>query len=502
MRKGWLGVIAGAVVVGGGFAGAMAWSVGAAVAEVQARPLALAAVFPKARIVEQHTQRTPFSATHDVTVELGCMPAAPGGTTRPPLRLQWRDQIDHGTFSDGVLARVESTLVVPDELRPHLSRVFGTDVPVKLRTTARTGGVFLSELSLAQAKFEDAAIGGFESGPITLSVRTLPGIKPGSTRYEVDHPALEVRSFTPHSDLRMHLGRGHMDLERDGGGLIAPQRSKATLDAFSFDGEIAAPGSAPGKFHGELSALTATSQGNLTNGLYTTDSRVDAKGKIQGVSVEALSMRSELARVAVGPYQRLLTGLVERVFSCEADATLDPQTLLAAVTAELGDVLPHDPALTFESSATFSGGREAKLGYSLGTKGVTEAEARSLMPLWALTKGFFKASASVDRGLLESALRNVMSDPAFAQPGQAPADPADFLRMIESSGFVQTAGELLTATLAFEAGQVVVNGTPLPPEALAGMLGAATAPAGGMTGASPKRQLFPHGDHRSARRGH
>jgi hypothetical protein len=481
MRKVWFGVIAGAAVVGGGVTGAMAWSVGAAVAAVEARPHTLTAVFPKARIVEQHTQRTPFSATHDVTVELGCLPSAPGSTARPPLRLQWRDRIDHGTFGDGVLARVESTLVVPDALKPQLLRVFGSDVPFTLHTTARTGGVFVTELRLAQAKFEDAAIGGFESGPITLSVRTLPGTRAGSTRYEVDHPAMEVRSFTPHSDLRMHLGKGHMDIERDAsadGALVAPQRSKATLDAFSFDGELAAPGSAPSKFHGELSAVTSTSEASLSNGLLTTQSRVDAKGKIQGVSLDALSMRSELSRIAIGPYQRLLTGLVERVFSCDSAMALDPETLLGELTAQLGDVLPHDPALSFETSATFAGGRSAKLGYSLGTKGVSEAEARALMPLWALTKGFFKANASVDRSLVESALRSVMTDPALAQPGQPPPDPAELLRMVETSGFVQRAGEELTASLAFEAGQVLVNGAPLPPEVLAGILGGVTAPAG------------------------
>jgi uncharacterized protein YdgA (DUF945 family) len=141
---------------------------------------------------------------------------------------------------------------------------------------------------------------------------------------------------------------------------------------------------------------------------------------------------------------------------------VSPQVMMAQVQKDVMALLPHNPEYSLDKLAVEVDGQRGELSYSVGLQGVTEADTQLPLPALLMGKGQLKGKAQVPIAWVEKAMAR------FGGPGgAAAADPAAqaemtqvLLTKLETDGFVQRKGDMLTSEVAFDKGQMTVNGKP------------------------------------------
>ncbi|MDB4976403.1 MAG: hypothetical protein JWN48_4744 [Myxococcaceae bacterium] len=495
MRKAVAATAAAAAVVVGGVVGVAAWSGRAVTARLEQQTLDLSKAFPALKVVEQKVEHGLFSSSRVVTLQLGCLPTqlpgvpgapgAPGAPLKPgapePLRLSFRDVVHHGPFPGGSgvgLARIDSELVSPAAWKERIAKLTDNHPLLQIHTRVAFDGSTVSELEVPPLHYADPASGSFESKGLSGRVEASGAASAShGGSYLVALPASELSMrATDGTSLTMKVGAVSSSTELSprpdptlwlGGSKVSGRMSSLELLGTAAQGLPVRPVQA---VFGEL---RFDSESKLEGGLFSSASHMTGKGLVNQVAIDNIELRASLKRIHAATYQKLLARMFDGLLSC------DPAAQQAALGSALDDLqqsvsalLLHDPEYSLDTLAVEIAGKRAELSYSLGTHGVTAADAGQPLPALLLQKGVLRASVKVHTGLIAQAIKQLGAlDPSAAAAAGLPPGPAgadQTLSLVNGMtdqfvqlGYLEREGESIKASASFEQGKVLVNGKPI-----------------------------------------
>jgi uncharacterized protein YdgA (DUF945 family) len=486
-------------VLGGGLVSFSAWSGGAVVAQLEQRADELKKLSPNVKIVKQTVERGLFRSTHQVTVQLGCVPAAaldalatssfdphpaqPGAAPSgappkagPPIELSIRSVVLHGPLPGlrGVgAASIDSELLVPEAYKTQLQKLIGKQPIVRVHSTIGFGRDLVSDFTLAGVQYAHPQQGSFSSKPLQGRLMgKLPDKPTDASTMLLDIPSMEVSSRGPDgTNVLLKVGRTlsetKVEPRVDPKLWLSPVKSSGVITSIDLSGS---PGSSGGTALPTLRAhsdsIKFSSESTLVQGLWSTHSKFSAKGKVNDVSLDKLELSSSLERVHAATYQHLLRTLFDTVLSCEQPGPESIDRLLPALQKDVGALLVYNPEYALDKLAIELLGKRAELSYSAGTRGVTAADATLPVPLLLATKGFVRGQLRVHTGLIEEIAHKVVSydAPPGTATGVSPQTRSFVNGMIDqfaTLGYLAREGDDVVASASIESGQVLLNGKPM-----------------------------------------
>jgi uncharacterized protein YdgA (DUF945 family) len=482
-------------VVTGGSVGLAAWSGPQVARGVQERAAQWARAFPNVQVVDQQVTTGLMNSTHEITLQAGCVPAggaAPGDTAPQPLKITFRDHIQHGPFPGGRsvgLAAIDSELVLPPQAAAQVAKLMGQQSVLRAHTVLGFGGGYVSEVSSPAFKFEETDKGRMEWQGLKMEVRgSLEGGLSAGTAYTLEAPGLTL-DVAPAAGPATSLKVGRFSMKGDvtpgtePGLWIMPNKGTATLSSIEVvTQKPAVPGAAAKAVKVLLDDLRFSSESTIDKGLLSAVSQFSGKGRVDEFAVDKVEMQIALRRLHAATYQQMVTRQMDALLSCgqPADRATQQQAAMEELKAAAATLFRHDPEYALDKFAVELGGQRAELAYSVGTRGVTEAD--SALPLSELlgTRGYANASLKVQNGWIEqfaqqmaaTAIPSTQPD-AEANRKAAQAQTVAFANMMidnfAGKGFLVRDGDGIKAAAKFEAGQLQVNGKPVPLPPLPGL---------------------------------
>ena len=451
-------LVGGAVVVlalAGAYVGGTVWSASQVKAKYDEAFAQVEQQLPIIRIAERQFDRGFLGGTYTYTVKLSCVPA--GMPQAPGITL--RDTIKFGPlpgFKTFAAAAIDSELVLPADVQQALTKVFGEQAPYTLHTVIGYGGAIDSNLRIAPAKWTQAGEGAIDWKGLELHAITLAD---GSMRYEATAPgmALDIQDAAAPG----RISFDGMTLRGD----IQPGTAGAWLRAGKGTGEIASMNFQFTDGSGKLvkvaiNGLAVTSESALANDLLSSRSHMQGTGQFGDTKLDRITMDASMERIHAPTYEKIIKDLLAQASTCDAGQTVDPRAAVAAMQAQMLQLLPYDPQYGLDKFEVEMDGKKAELSYRVGTKGVTNDDLK--MPLQALfmTKGEVSASAKLPISWIDRALGALSS-------GDSPsAPPPEFVhQMIDqvvAQGFVTREGDVLAAQFTMSKGAITLNGKPMP----------------------------------------
>ena len=494
MNKVVVGAAVLAVVAGGGVAVA-GWS-GAKVADgLHAESAKMLQAFPAVKVVEHKVSKGLLSSTHELTVEAGCAPeagadAAAGAATSGPVQFTWRDHISHVPVPGGRgvgLAAIDSELVLPPKAAAQVAKLLGDKPLFTARTNIGFGGDYVTTVSSPAFKFAEEGKGNLDWQGVQLVVRgnVRQGLAAGGS-YSMDAPGLLLNVTGGASPMTVKVGqismKGDITPQPDASLWMAPGKGTGSIASIEFSSPRPGADAAAKPLSVVFEGLQLSSDSKLENGLLSATSQFGFKGRVDDFPIDKVEMQVALRRIHAATYQQMVSRMMSTAFSCDkaAKAGLD-EAANAEMEKGLAALLQHNPEYALDKLAIELAGQRAEIAYTLGTRGVTEADRESPLPVLFGTKGFGTASLKVQMGWIEQITKKIAAVQAGVQPGAAAdTEAAAALQaaqgqllgmanmMIEqgvAQGFLQREGDLVKSSLKFEAGQLTVNDKPmgLPP---------------------------------------
>ena len=494
MNKLAVGAAALAVVAGGGLAfGAI--SGGKVAGELQKQTAETLAAFPGIKVVENSVTKGLLSSVHTVTLDIGCAadavgaagvlpvsdkPAAadaPAAAARKPVQITWRDTVRHGPLPGGKgigLATIDSELVLPPEAAKQLAKLFGNQPALTVHTALAFGGAYVSSIQSPPFKYAEEGKGDIDWQGLRATVRgkLSGGVAAGGT-YTLEAPGLTVNAGPAGS---VRVGKMSMQgevLPSAGGSLLlAPSQASGAIASMAFT--LSNPEADGKPINALFEGLQFSSEAKLDQGLWSTVSKVSAKGRVDEFAIDKVDMQVSVSRIHAATYQALVGTLMQQAASChkpgdEAAAAKQLAALNEAMQKGLGALLLHNPEYALDRLAIEVGGKTAELSYRFGTKGMSPADAE--VPPMALlaTKAYGAAAVKVQKGWLEQVVKKVVATKPLPPGASIDAVAADAMGILNASldnfaaqGFLVSEGEAFTAKAAFEGGVLTVNDKPMP----------------------------------------
>ncbi|MDB4987447.1 MAG: hypothetical protein JWN04_2625 [Myxococcaceae bacterium] len=492
MRKAIAATAAVAALSVGSVLGMAYWLGGVATERLTRETQELVALSPNFKLVEQQTRRGLFSSTHAVTLQLGCLPSSPAdkqgdakGAARP-IHISWRDVVHHGPFPGGSgvgAAAIDSELLTPRIWQKQLDQLFGKQALVRVHSQIGLRGDLVSEFTLAGLQWSDPAQGGVVTKPLIGRVMGNVRAEPNAAgSYVLDIPRIDVNMHGPDgAALSIAVGRVLVELEL--AKRADPKLWLRPLKAAGFVSSVVFTGSATGAMGAPTTHARASWDGiklgteaTLEHGSWSGSYGFTTKGKVNDFAVDKLELAASLKHLEAASFQRALGAAFSTTLSCDRPASAQElEGLLPALQKELVALLVHNPEYALDKLGLDLGDKHAELSYSLGTRGITPANQTTPVPLLLATKGFARANVAVHLALVEllaNKLVNYDSKPTQQTPMAATsAIVGSFVEKLVRQGYLQRTRDQLQASVAFEAGQLTLNGKPVDAPALVSPFG-------------------------------
>ena len=476
-----------AVVAGASMAMA-AWSGPQVATGLQERAAQWLRRFPNVQMVDQQVTTGLLNSTHEITFQAGCVPQGgdAAGTASPePLKLTWRDHIHHGPFPGGRsvgLASIDSELVLPPQAAAQVARLTGGQSLFHVNTLLGFGGGYVSVLSSPAFKFEEADKGRMAWQGLNMVVRgsLKDGLAAGAA-YTVEAPGLTLDVTQPDGPATsVKVGRfsmqGEVSPAADTSLWMAPGKGQAELASIEVVARKPGPDGALGQpVTVAFDGLRFSGESAIDKGLLSSSSQFSGKGRVNDFTIDKVEMQVALRRLHAATYQQMVARHLDSLLSCDkpVDRTAHQKAEFDDLQKAAAVLFRHDPEYALDKFAVELGGQRAELSYSLGTRGVTEADSTLPMAQLLGTRGYAQAALNVQAGWIEQfakqmAAASVPADrpDAAAARQTAQAQSIAFANaMIDSvvgQGFLLRDGDRIKASAKFEAGELLLNGKPMP----------------------------------------
>jgi uncharacterized protein YdgA (DUF945 family) len=261
---------------------------------------------------------------------------------------------------------------------------------------------------------------------------------------------------------------GSVTPQPGGSFLLSPSQGQGTVASLAI--AASPPGGKPVDILFEN--LAFASESRLDAGLWSADSTLSMKGRVDDFPVDQVEMKVSLKRLHAATYEQLIGRMMKSSFSCakpgEEAAMKEAMALQADMMKDVGTLLVHNPEYAVDRLAIVLGGKTAEMSYRFGTKGVTEADAALPLPALMTTKGYADASFKVDNAWIQQVVKKVVAMKPGADPAALEETVVATMAFIDSSiddlatkGLLAREGEAVVSKAAFEGGMLKVNGQPL-----------------------------------------
>lgn len=436
---------------------------GAAVTGTQARKQLQQAAstwpaqWPLVKVVEQRYDRGLFSATHVVTLQVGCDTDAQGKAA--PLLLTLRQRVQHGPlpgFRGFGAAVIDSELLLP----PASRTAFGDKPALTAHTVVGFDGASRTQLAMPAVKFDAAPGQQVEFQGLAGDIDAQPGV----LRYDVTLPSLTVRGTDERVAAAMTLtgARVHGELRGAGSVWLRAGHGEGRLGAWQM---TVAPrgGESAQALSMALHELQFVSDNTVDKDLLASTARMSGRGTVNGFKIDKLDLQASLKRLHAPSYERLLQRFMDTgATACGMQQTVSPQVFLAQLQDDLGALLPFNPEYALDRLVVEADGQRAEFSYAVGFEGATAADAKLPLPALAMTKGRLRGELSLPVAWVERAVLH------FGGASGQPADAAAQAEMVDvmlakmtGDGFVVREGGQLKAKFSLDQGALLVNGKPV-----------------------------------------
>jgi len=435
---------------------AAAWVIGLSAEHTwQQREQQVAQRYPFFETVKREYHRGVYSSTEQVTYRFGgriaqsMQQALPGAAQAPDNQLQIivRNTIHHGPLPQMrafAPATIDTEIILPPQIKQKLAELFGGKATLSIRTRLNWfGGTTTTVYSPAfEQKTPDgvtinwrgldgtSSVGSnleYTRGSFTapgLDVKATKGnIIVGNTRATVD---MKSTSFEGISVGMIDMALARLEFEQ------TPSGEKATVQNLA----LASKSSAQGEYLDFDVSLNADAiqvkQFNLTH---------------VGYGFRAVHVH--------GPSVATMNKSIQAM-EMQATTTPDPAKILGIFKTDGVEILLHDPVLELP-----------RIGFAM-------PEGELLISVKASAHGFTRAEIDGPPGELKGAIARHLTasadlridtallDKLLDTSGNADKFTAQ-LQGLQRQGYLKLDGKALTTHLAFEGGQLQVNGLPFPP---------------------------------------
>lgn len=434
--------------------------------ELRAQSDRLTAQLPFVKLTEQSYDKGLFSSTRTVAMKFGCEQpqdaASVPGMPPKSFELTVRDHIQHGPLIGGSTwgaASIQSELVLSPEAEKAVAQIFGNQKPLLITTTVGFDRHYTSRIESPRARLESPAGQQFVWQGLQA---TLSGDGAGqAVSYELSMPGFEVSDKNQGARVTLSELRWKGEGQRVGESIwVMTGKDHGQIGLMEMSMRLPMPGSGEVRpFLFALTDLKFDAEASVDQDLLTSKATVLGTGSFDGTKLDKLEMAASFKRLHVPSYQSLMSNLMKQSFSCDEQGA-DPQAMLAAMQADLMKLLPHDPEYALDKLAVEYGGKRGELSYAFGVKGVTEADAQLPPMALLMTKGQARADVKLPIAWIEQ----LLNQPPIRATGTAP-EPEMLGAMIDQfaeQGYVVRDGEHVAASVRFAAGQLELNGKPLP----------------------------------------
>ncbi|MGN6525651.1 MAG: YdgA family protein [Burkholderiaceae bacterium] len=470
-----------ALVAAGVVAAACAAYVGAAVVggqkvekALRAVPVAAQAQWPMVKVTEERYDRGLFTATHTVTLRVGC-DAAAAAASAPQASITVVQHVKHGPFPGFAgfgAATVDTELALDKGTRQELVKFTGTEQPLRVHTDVAFDGATHTHLTIASFRSPDAtgpqvAFQGL-TGDIDSDVHAI--------EYDLRAPGLSVaEAASAPVAMRMSFKGAHVHARAEGAGELALRAGKSQGELESAEVDfVSAPdtGGTPHKL--AFNQLRFSQDTAIDKGLMNTVARADGHGQVDDTKLDKIEMQATMKRFDAAAYQGVVRRMVASDPATCGRKAPDPAQLFASqdVQAALLRMLSANPEFSLDRLAVEVGGKRAELGYLIGVNGFTADDAKLPLPAGLMARGYGSARIKLPADWIQQAMTYVAQ-----QSGQS-SDIGDRAAMVElmlgkaiDGGYVVREDDMLRSELAFRNGRATINGKPLggPAEAGAGV---------------------------------
>lgn len=434
------------------------------------------------RVVQAQQDAGWLSTTRTLTLELGPpAAAAPAGGaasaagTPGPLKLVWRDQVQHGPLAGGRhlgAAWIDTDIRIDEAQRAALQQQTGlAPQPITAQTAVDFAGG--SDTQFSAPAFAVVLAGGQQYQVEGLGGR-LQRDASGTVRHDLKAPTLRFAETGIGATVTIS------DLSSQGeslpGGslfLLLPRQSRDRIARMTISllrppglGDEGAP-----PLSVQLQDLSSQTEGTLAQDLYSGTVEMKGRGETGGLTLEAVTLKSSVQRLHVPTYLALMPDLMSLGPNAAAAAAagdgagVDADGLTPAQRAQLErlktgllQLLTHDPRVEVAPMAVTVAGETGTLAYRLQTQGLTTEELAAPTLLSALAA---KASLGVDVAVPKGWLRAAMGARAAASGMPAP-DLDAWLQPAAAQGYVQVDGAMVKASVNYERGALTLNGQRIP----------------------------------------
>jgi uncharacterized protein YdgA (DUF945 family) len=219
--------------------------------------------------------------------------------------------------------------------------------------------------------------------------------------------------------------------------------------------------------------LQVTSDAKIDNGLWSTNSKLSGKGRVDDFAIDKVDMQVSLSRIHAATYEQLIGKMMKSSFNCHKPGNEEAEIKEAMALQEemqkgFATLLKHNPEYALDRLAIDIGGKTAEMSYRLGAKDVTEADAAMPLPALLGTKAYGHASFKVQSGWIEQVVKKVISLkplPEGASIDTMVASTMGFFNAsvdgLVSEGYLAREGDAITSKASFEGGMLKVNDKPM-----------------------------------------
>ncbi|CAN5881330.1 hypothetical protein BH11PSE8_BH11PSE8_22800 [soil metagenome] len=439
--------------------------------------------WPAVKVVEDHYDRSLFSATHTLTLSLGCpLPPANDGGARSdsvPMKgrmlLTIRERIQHGPlpgWANFGAALVETALIgVP----ASAALVWGSEgqPPVVARTLFGMTGGYSSHIVMAPGQVTAPTGARMEWQTFVADLKASSTDVSGPWSYEFDSPGTRWQ-ITDH-DMQMQMQFGALKTRGDveAGGTLWLRTGKSQGEVASIDLTMqpkpleasASPGASASAAVGmptvavKLAKLNYTTEATRDKAdLISASTHMSGQGQVAETKIDKFEMNASVKRLHAPSYEALVDHIMASPCDLSSMAAAPAETI-AQIQKDAMQLLPHNPEYSLDKLGVEIGGKRGEISYTFGLEGMTTADTQT--PLAALMpKVKASGKARLPREWVTSALGSAAA--RFGGQGGDAATRAEMTNLMldqaTTNGFVVREGDILSSSFTLVQGHLLVNG--------------------------------------------
>jgi uncharacterized protein YdgA (DUF945 family) len=278
--------------------------------------------------------------------------------------------------------------------------------------------------------------------------------------YELTLPGLNLAGRDERTAVEMRLVglKAHGDMAGGRSVWLRAGKSEGELGSFEFSAmnQVASP-VPPVRF--ALTQLKLSTDTTLANDLVASTSRLSGQGTVGGVKLDKIDLQASLKRLHAPTYEKMIQRVVDGAGACDAQAAAAPQVLLQQVQQDLAALLRFDPEYALDKLALEIDGKRGELSYSVGIAGVTDADLQAPLQALLMSKGQVRAQFKIPSVWVEKTMAS------FGAGQKDPAAQAELANVMlvkaASEGYIVRDGEMLSAQMSLDKGELLVNGKPI-----------------------------------------